>query len=167
MHLNIYQKCCDINRNERVCCYLSIYMTQFCLSIFGIDLALQILFLHRALAFAFIPNIENKEQVNHINGIKTDNRIENLEWATRSENNKHAYKLGLKKETVSGLYKGKFGSEHNRSKNNVLKIINPSASTTGTTPRPGSSGHRSASCTAGPDRCRCHLPVAYRAPASR
>jgi hypothetical protein len=74
------------------------------------------LFLHKAIASAFIPNKYNKEQINHINGIKTDNRIENLEWVTRSENAKHAYNLGLKKETVSKLYKGKFGNEHNRSK---------------------------------------------------
>ncbi len=51
--------------------------------------------LHRLLAEAYIPKVAGKHFINHINGNKLDNSLDNLEWVTHKENMKHAYAIGL------------------------------------------------------------------------
>ncbi|HTQ65351.1 MAG TPA: NUMOD4 motif-containing HNH endonuclease [Puia sp.] len=73
--------------------------------------------LHRIVATAFIANPENKLTVNHINGIKSDNSVANLEWATQKENMVHAWSNNLMNQ--------KKGENHHNSKlktDDVLKI---------------------------------------------
>ena len=79
----IYKTCVNKNGYEQICVSL------------GSRNKKKVFKIHKAIAETFIPNVENKPEVNHKDGNKLNNRVTNLEWATGSENVQHAYDNGL------------------------------------------------------------------------
>ncbi|HJZ23679.1 MAG TPA: NUMOD4 domain-containing protein [Candidatus Babeliales bacterium] len=71
---------------------------------------------HRLVALSFIPNPNNKYQINHINGIKIDNKVENLEWCTNEENRIHAISNNL-------IKKGELLPQSKLKNNDIMKIF--------------------------------------------
>lgn len=61
-------------------------------------------YIHRLVAEAFIPNPDKLPYVNHINGVKSDNRVGNLEWVTPARNAQHSYETGLNKRMLLTVY---------------------------------------------------------------
>lgn len=68
--------------------------------------------IHRMVAEVFIPNPDNKPCVNHKDGNKHNNCVDNLEWVTYEENSQHAVKMGLIKSGKDSYLYGKRGSQH-------------------------------------------------------
>ena len=74
---------------------------------------------HRLVANAFIPNPENKSEVNHIDGNKLNNMVSNLEWVTHDENIQHANRTGL------NSYKSGLDARHNKyAKSMLMSVLN-------------------------------------------
>ncbi len=80
-------------------------------------------FIHRLVAIAFIENDKNKPQVNHKNGVKNDNNVENLEWVTLSENRQHAYDTGLQNGLNRRGSKSNFSKLKKEDVYNIRKLL--------------------------------------------
>jgi hypothetical protein len=94
-----------------------------CLIKYGFRKTFQV---HRLVATAFIDNSEKLPQVNHINGNRADNRVENLEWCTNSYNTKHGYDLARARgyDLARPRKPGALGQDYTHHFNNKLALGN-------------------------------------------
>ena len=76
--------------------------------------------IHRLVAQAYIPNPENKEQVNHIDGNKANNLLCNLEWMTQSENIQHSFDIGLRPISEAVRESGRIAARDFGAKNGAI-----------------------------------------------
>lgn len=79
----------------------------------GVGREKKTIWVHRLVALTFIPNPNGYKEVNHINGVKTDNRVVNLEWCDRTHNMRHAFKMGL--------FPDRSGENHSNYKGGISK----------------------------------------------
>lgn len=113
-HKNTFMK---LNYNKNGYCYISLKHN-------GVREAMPI---HRLIAKLFIPNPSNKKTVNHKDGNKLNNTVNNLEWMTHSENIKHAFSSGIRTYSKNEGFKNQVGSGNYQSKlteENIIEIRN-------------------------------------------
>lgn len=94
--------------------------TGYCMTILSSNNKQKNCTIHRLVALSFVENPNNYTEVNHIDGDKMNNRADNLEWCTRSENNRHAIRTGLRRHNWTGM----FGSKHRLSKPVTQRDLN-------------------------------------------
>lgn len=96
------EKVGDFIRNEKILNPFLISAGYFCIKVINNQKS-EHFRIHRLIAILFIPNPYNKPEVNHINGIRTDNRIENLEWVNERENCCHGNRTKNKSSQYVGV----------------------------------------------------------------
>lgn len=111
-----------IKRNDRIKCQQTDH-GGYCTVALSKNSIQKWVLVHRIVAMAFIANPENKRTVNHIDGNKQNNNVENLEWATHSENIIHANNMGLRKVTEAQRKAASENGKKTIDKNRIRKAV--------------------------------------------